>query len=221
MKALVVTSGGLDSTTLLWDVASRGYDEVRAVTFDYGARHSKEIDCARSNCQLMGIPHDVIELEVLESLAAIAGSALVNRNVDVPHVRDVMGDPQPVTYVPNRNMIFLSVVAALAEAYGCEHLYYGAQKHDIYGYWDATPNFLSAMNAVFSLNRKKPVQLLAPYINHSKGDIIRRGIELGVDYSETWSCYNGGEKPCGTCSTCAERIKGFADNGLIDPLMEN
>jgi 7-cyano-7-deazaguanine synthase len=222
MKAVVIVSGGLDSVTLLHQVVkTSSYEGVFAISFAYGQRHEgKELACAHYHAQLLGVPLNVVELPFLRDIADQAGSALVNRGVDVPHVKKVMGDPQPVTYVPNRNMMFLSIVAAYAEAVGAEAILYGAQRHDIYGYWDTTPQFLGAINQVFLLNRKKPIQILAPFVQDTKGDIVRRGVELGIDYARTWSCYNGLSKPCGTCSTCAERIKGFTDNGLVDPLME-
>jgi 7-cyano-7-deazaguanine synthase len=219
MKGLVILSGGLDSTTLLYHVLKDRRQEIEAVSFAYGQRHEgRELACADFHTKKLGVPHTIIDLPFLRDISERAGSALVNRGVPVPHVRTVMGDPQPVTYVPNRNMLFLSIAAAQAEAIGAEQVYYGAQKHDISGYWDTTPSFLQAMNGVMTLNRKKPVQILAPFVCDSKADIVRRGIALCVDYSHTWSCYEGKDQACGVCSTCAERLKGFADNDIADPL---
>jgi len=136
----------------------------------------------------------------------------------VPDVAAVMGDPQPPTYVPNRNMIFLALAAAYAETNDVADIYYGAQSHDMYGYWDTTPEFLAQLNQVYGLNRKTAVQIKAPLVNHSKTDILRLGLELEVDYAQTWSCYEGQETACGRCPTCAERLKAFANVGLVDPL---
>jgi 7-cyano-7-deazaguanine synthase len=129
-----------------------------------------------------------------------------------------MGDPQPVTYVPNRNMIFLALAAAFAETQGVGDIYYGAQRHDIYGYWDTTPQFLEQLNNVYRLNRKTPIQILAPFVTYSKTDILRKGLELEVDYGKTWSCYEGQDMACGRCPTCAERLQAFQNLGLTDPL---
>ncbi|HLY28050.1 MAG TPA: 7-cyano-7-deazaguanine synthase, partial [Aggregatilineales bacterium] len=131
---------------------------------------------------------------------------------------EVIGDPQPPTYVPNRNMIFLGLAVAYAESQDASDVYYGAQRHDLYGYWDTTPQFLEQLNAVYRLNRKSTLQIKAPFINDSKADLLRLGLELGVDYGKTWSCYVGQDKACGHCPTCAERLAAFREVGIKDPL---
>jgi 7-cyano-7-deazaguanine synthase len=115
-------------------------------------------------------------------------------------------------------MIFLALAAAFAETQGVSDIYYGAQRHDIYGYWDTTPQFLEQLNNVYRLNRKAPIQILAPFVTYSKTDILRIGLELEVDYSKTWSCYEGQDVACGRCPTCAERLQAFQNLGLTDPL---
>lgn len=130
----------------------------------------------------------------------------------------VTGDPQPITYVPNRNMIFLALAAAFAESLGADAVFYGAQRHDLYGYWDTTPDFLERLNHVYALNRKTPVHIRAPFVHHSKADLLRIGLDLGVDYGQTWSCYRGETLACGRCPTCAERLQAFAEVGVPDPL---
>jgi 7-cyano-7-deazaguanine synthase len=125
---------------------------------------------------------------------------------------------QPPTYVPNRNMILLSVAAAYAEAHDIRDVYYGAQALDEYGYWDCTSDFLERVNAVLALNRRERVTIHAPFIEKKKVDSVRLGIELGVLFANTWSCYRGGDKACGTCPTCVERLKGFKEAGVDDPL---
>ncbi len=147
-----------------------------------------------------------------------ASSALVADGLSIPDITQVANNPQPVTYVPNRNMIFLALAAAYAETAGAKVVYYGAQSHDMYGYWDTTADFLQRLNDLFALNRKTPIQVNAPFVNYTKTDILRRGLKLGVDYSQTWSCYKGQEKACGKCPTCAERLQAFANVGIPDPL---
>jgi 7-cyano-7-deazaguanine synthase len=115
-------------------------------------------------------------------------------------------------------MIFLALAAAFAESQGVSEIFYGAQRHDMYGYWDTTPEFLEQLNQVYGLNRKTPVEILAPFVSWSKTDIVRKGLELGVDYGRTWSCYEGLAAACGRCPTCAERLKAFEEVGVVDPL---
>ena len=125
---------------------------------------------------------------------------------------------QPPTYVPNRNMMLLSLAAAYAESKGATDVFYGAQQQDEYGYWDCTEEFLKKMNEVLSLNRGLPVRLHAPFMRMKKSEVLRAGLEMGVDYSRTWSCYRGGETPCRECPTCVERAKAFAVLDVPDPL---
>ncbi|NJN54567.1 MAG: 7-cyano-7-deazaguanine synthase [Anaerolineae bacterium] len=158
-----------------------------------------------------------MDLSLLRPL--FAHSALVDEGTAVPAIQDVLGDPQPATYVPNRNMIFLALAAAYAETNGVSDIYYGAQQHDMYGYWDTTPQFLAGLNDVYSLNRKTPIHIQAPFVQRSKADILRLGFEMGVDYSQTWSCYEGQEVACGRCPTCGERLQAFAEVGVVDPIV--
>lgn len=215
--AIIIVSGGLDSVTLLHYICKKKKSQASILTFKYGQKHAKEIDYAQYQSQLLGCDdHQIIDLSFLVS--AFGQSALVSNEVDIPDVVNVMGDPQPSTYVPNRNMIFLAIGAAYAENRGAQSLYYGAQQHDLYGYWDTTPEFLSRLNAVFNLNRKLTIQIEAPFVEYSKADIVRLGLDLGVDYAKTWSCYQGDDLACGTCPTCAERLQAFAEVGMTDPL---
>jgi 7-cyano-7-deazaguanine synthase len=161
--------------------------------------------------------HRLLDLSSLRPLFSV--SALVSEKLAVPTAAAVESDPQPSTYVPNRNMIFLALAAAYAESHGVDDIFYGAQRHDLYGYWDTTPQFLERLNQVYQLNRKTPVQIQAPFVQYSKADILRLGLELGVDYGRTWSCYEGREVACGRCPTCAERLAAFAEAGVQDPLL--
>jgi 7-cyano-7-deazaguanine synthase len=217
VDSVVIVSGGFDSVSLLHYLVKEEKRTPAVISFLYGQKHHREIECARENVALLGLQHhNVLDLAPLHSV--FAGSALTTEAVAIPDVEVVMGDPQPPTYVPNRNMIFLALAAAYAESVGVADVYYGAQKHDIYGYWDTTPQFLEALNGVYNLNRKTPIQIRAPFVNHSKTDILRVGLALGIDYSKTWSCYAGGAKACGRCSTCAERLAAFRVVGIPDPL---
>jgi 7-cyano-7-deazaguanine synthase len=214
---VAIVSGGMDSVTLLhYLVKERGL-ETAVITFLYGQKHAKEVELAREQARLLGCgEHVVLDLGVLRPL--FTTSALVADDIAIPTIADVTGDPQPATYVPNRNMIFLALAAAYAESHEANTVYYGAQSHDMYGYWDTTPEFLAQLNQVYGLNRKMPIQIEAPFVHYSKTDILRKGLELGVDYGRTWSCYEGQTAACGQCPTCAERLQAFANVGVQDPV---
>lgn len=220
--AVVLLSGGLDSTTLLHHVAQErgGGAAVFALSFNYGQRHSRELDCAEWQARAVGVAeHRVIDISFMGPLVA-AGTSLVAGGAEVPDLSalDESQLDQPPTYVPNRNMMLLSLAAAYAEARGVREVYYGAQAADDYGYWDCTAAFVERINAVLGLNRRDAVTIQAPFLDKSKADLLRMGMALGVDYGHTWSCYRGGESPCGACPTCVERAKAFAAVGERDPL---
>src|SRR5271157_2090270 len=155
---LAIVSGGMDSVTLLHYLIKREGKRPAVLTFAYGQKHSKEIECARYQAKLLACEqHQIIDLSFL--VPAFASSALVSREIAIPPIDAVQGDPQPATYVPFRNTIFLSIAAAFAETLGVSEVCYGAQAHDLYGYWDTTPEYQERINALFSLNRKNPVQI--------------------------------------------------------------
>lgn len=217
IDSVVIVSGGLDSVTLLHYLVKREGRHPSVLTFIYGQKHEREVACAQEQADLLGCrEHRVLDLSLLRPL--FATSALVAGDLDIPGATAVHGDPQPATYVPNRNMIFLALAAAYAESHSVSDVFYGAQRHDLYGYWDTTPQFLERLNQVYRLNRKTPVQIQAPFVQYSKTDILRLGLELEVDYGRTWSCYEGREAACGRCPTCAERLTAFAQAGIRDPL---
>ncbi|NUM53611.1 MAG: 7-cyano-7-deazaguanine synthase QueC [Candidatus Hydrogenedentes bacterium] len=219
--AVVLVSGGLDSSVLLHHVVRQlRCAPVHAVSFDYGQRHAKELDCAHWQADAADVAAQrVIDVTFLGDLVKGA-SALVSGGKVVPDLSDLETAQldQPPTYVPNRNMILLSIAAAYAETQGIRDVYYGAQALDEYGYWDCTTEFLARVNNVLSLNRREPVTVHAPFIHKKKVESVRLGIELGVNFGYTWSCYRGGEKACGTCPTCVERLKAFEEAGVADPL---
>lgn len=214
---VAVVSGGFDSVTLLHRLVKHEKLQPAVITFLYGQKHNREIICAKENADLLGCEvFQQVDLAPFRTL--FATSALVSDEVAIPTIDSVRGDPQPTTYVPNRNMIFLALAVAFAESLSVSDVYYGAQHHDMYGYWDTTPEFLNKLNTVYLLNRKTPVQIKAPFVNFSKSDILRTGLDLDVDYAKTWSCYAGKERACGKCPTCAERLAAFAEVGIVDPL---
>jgi 7-cyano-7-deazaguanine synthase len=219
--AVVLLSGGLDSTTLLHYAARElRRAPVFALSFDYGQRHARELACARWQAEAAGVgEHRVVDLRFLREVLR-EGSALVEGGAAVPDLRDLSADQldQPPTYVPNRNMLLLSIAAAYAESKGVRDVFYGAQAQDEYGYWDCTADFLERMNAVLALNRRDAIRIHAPFVGWRKAETLRRGLALGVDYAQTWSCYRGGEVACGTCPTCVERRNAFREAGLTDPL---
>jgi 7-cyano-7-deazaguanine synthase len=218
--AVVLLSGGVDSSVLIHYVArSLGHAPVHALSFNYGQRHGRELLCAQAQASAAGAAHRVIDLSFLGPLLA-AGSSLIAGGAAVPDLKDLREEElaQPPTYVPNRNMMLLSMAAAYAEANGIQAVYYGAQAQDEYGYWDCTQEFLSRLNHVLALNRKEAVTIHAPFVNKSKAETVQLGIDLGVDFAQTWSCYRGEEKPCGTCPTCVERKNAFTACGVGDPV---
>jgi len=216
VDCVAIVSGGLDSVTLLHYLVQSKKAKPYVISFQYGQKHVRELQCAEINATELGCPYSQIDLTGLGAL--FDSSALVSGEREIPHIETVMGDPQPPTYVPNRNMLFLSIAAAFAENKGVGTIYYGAQRHDIYGYWDTTQQFLERLNSVYALNRKSRITIEAPFVTFSKTDTLKLGLSLGVDYAKTWSCYAGGDKACGVCPTCAERLTAFKEAGIPDPL---
>lgn len=215
MDCVCIVSGGLDSVTLLHYLRKKINREPAAITFQYGQRHLKEVALAEEQASLLKLIHKTVDITPLAELWF--SSSLIDNHLSIPSAADVEPNSQPSTYVPNRNMIFLSLAIAWAETIGVKEVYYGAQKHSIYGYWDTTPEFVEYTNNVYKLSPNH-IRIVAPFLNFAKEDILRIGIELGVDYSKTWSCYAGDEIACGICPTCVERLKAFEALGVADPV---
>lgn len=213
MKALVILSGGLDSTTLLYDTISQGY-EVQALSFNYGQKHKKELNCAEATCKALSIPHKIVSLDVLNDLAP---SSLTRGSIDVPEGYYAASNMKE-TVVPNRNMVLISLAASYAISQGIQKIFYGAHSGDHAIYPDCRPEFVLKMQDVLKCCDYLPVTLQAPYLNLTKGDILKTGLKLGVDYSLTWTCYNGREKACGKCGSCTERLEAFEHNNITDPI---
>ncbi|HEX8846716.1 MAG TPA: 7-cyano-7-deazaguanine synthase QueC [Pyrinomonadaceae bacterium] len=221
-KAVVLLSGGLDSTTTLAIAKSEGY-EVYALTFRYGQRHEVEIEAARRIAALYNVAEHVI---AQIDLRAFGGSALTG-DIAVPKGRTSaeMAGSIPVTYVPARNTIFLSFALAWAEVLGTNDIFIGVNSLDYSGYADCRPEYIEAFQRMADLATKAGVEgkqqlkIHTPLINLTKAQIVRKGIELGVDYSLTITCYDPstGGAACGQCDACLLRLKGFAENGIKDP----
>lgn len=214
-KAVIILSGGMDSTTLAYDIMKGGkYDEVHAISFNYGQVHSKELECAKITAGKLGIHnHHVVDLS---NLGGILNSALTG---DVPVPEGAYDDEnQKLTVVPNRNMIMLSIAAGYAMSIGATDLYYGAHAGDHAIYPDTRPIFVDEINRVLSVAHYTPVKVITPYLHYMKGNIAAKGMLLGVPYEDTWTCYKGGDISCGKCGSCDERKKAFEFAGFTDPL---
>ncbi len=212
-RAVVLLSGGMDSTTLLFHVRQTlGVADIHALTFLYGQKHARELAMARWQAQAVGGTR-LAEWTLAMPDGVAAASALTNPATAVPDLAAIPTDErdQPITYVPNRNMMFLTLAAAYAEAQGIADVFYGAQAQDEYGYWDCTQTFAERINAVLALNRRRPVTVHAPFSTMTKRDVVRIGRTLGVDYDRTWSCYRGENQPCGACPSCVERERALGD----------
>lgn len=212
-KAVIIFSGGIDSTTLLYDILNQGF-EVHALTFYYHQKHCKEIDCARNICAKLQIPHKILDLTILND---IAPSSLTRDNWVIP-IGNYNDESMKQTVVPNRNMVMLSIAGSFAIGIGAPSLFYGAHSGDHTIYPDCRPVFVNAMQIAFHVCDWQDLLLYVPFLHLSKADIITRGIKLGVPYEMTWTCYKGGEKPCGECGSCSERKRAFQEVGVSDPL---
>jgi 7-cyano-7-deazaguanine synthase len=220
---VVLLSGGLDSTTALY-WAARRYDEVRAVTFDYGQRHRVEIRAARWIAGQLGLPHTLLRID----LGQVGGSALTDPSIAVPrHARvpRLRRAGPPATYVPFRNGVLLALAAAWAEAREIGELVCGFNVVDSPEYPDTRPAFVRAMERAINAGTKaaagaRAMKIRAPFLALKKSDIIRVGLSLGADYSRSITCYSGRERPCGSCSACLLRARAFKEVGRPDPLIE-
>lgn len=212
-KVVVIYSGGMDSFTVLNRAIADGY-EVYPLSFDYGQRHKKELDYAARVCTKLGVPHKIVDISAINQL--IGGSSLTSE-IDVPegHYAE---ESMKQTVVPNRNMILLSLAIGYAVSLEANKVYYGAHSGDHAIYPDCRPEFVEKMNDVSLIANYEAVEIYSPYLNVSKIEILTDGLSLGLDYADTWTCYNGREKACGKCGACQERLEAFEKNGIEDPL---
>jgi 7-cyano-7-deazaguanine synthase len=215
-KAVLIYSGGMDSYTMLNCLAKANW-QLAALSFDYGQRHSKELQFAKRVCENMGIPHHVLDLQVLNPL--LQGSSLTSA-IDVPegHYSE---ETMKATVVPNRNMIMLSIAIGYAVSINHDHVYTAVHAGDHAVYPDCRKVFVDAMSAVGAIANYRPVTVQAPFIDISKGDILKEGAKVGLvaeDYKNAWTCYNGREQACGKCGACVERLEAFSELEWTDPL---
>ncbi|MGB1706293.1 MAG: 7-cyano-7-deazaguanine synthase QueC [Rubripirellula sp.] len=226
-RAVILLSGGLDSATCLAIARNEGF-ETHTVAFRYGQRHQYELQRARLLSENFGAAsHRVVDID----LAQFGGSALTDAAIDVPKSEtvDAIGTAIPVTYVPARNTVFLSLSLAFAETVDAKDIFIGVNSLDYSGYPDCRPEFIQAFEQMANLATKAGVEesqklkIHTPLIDLTKAQIIARGMELGVDYGLTLSCYDPGEagRPCQHCDACLLRARGFATNGIQDPAIEN
>lgn len=224
MKALVLFSGGVDSTTCLgMAVEKYGREQVTALSVFYGQKHKKEIEAAEKIAAYYKVEHLQLDLERIFRYSDC--SLLSHSEQEIPkedyasQIADAAGKPVS-TYVPFRNGLFLASAASIALSKGCEVIYYGAHRDDAAGaaYPDCSSAFYQAMNQAVLEGSGGQARIEAPFIEWTKAEIVRKGLELNVPYEMTWSCYLGGEKPCGVCGTCRDRRAAFEKNGVEDPI---
>ena len=216
-KAVIIVSGGIDSTVLLYKTLDKGYD-ARALTFLYGQRHVKEAGYAENICRTLGVPHKTVDLSSMKEL--LSGSALTDSSVEVPEVPETAEHYETLqaTIVPNRNAIFLSVAIGYAVSLGSENVYFGAHFSDRGVYPDCRSEFVDAFQNAERLATDIPgLTIKAPFVDSDKREIVKLGRELGVPFKDTWTCYKGGALHCGTCSSCRERKRAFSEAGVPDP----
>jgi len=225
MKALVLFSGGLDSTTCLaLAVEKYGADEVLALSVSYGQKHTKEIEAAKAIAAHYGVMLKTLDLAAI--FADSDCSLLQGSDAEIPkesyaeQLSETNGRPVS-TYVPFRNGLFLSSAASIALSFGCEVIYYGAHADDAAGnaYPDCSSDFNDAINRAIWLGSGSQLRVEAPFVGKKKSDVVAEGLRLKAPYALTWSCYEGGSRPCGLCGTCRDRAAAFAENGIEDPAL--
>lgn len=226
-KALVLFSGGVDSTTCLGLALERfGKENVEVLSISYGQKHHKEMECAAKVLEYYGIKGQNIDLTEMFTYSDC--SLLSHSKQEIPkssydeQLKDREGSPV-TTYVPFRNGLFLSAAASIGLSKGCSYLYYGAHRDDAAGnaYPDCSEVFYNAMNEAIREGSGHQIRLEAPFINKNKAQVVAEGLRLKVPYELTWSCYEGGENPCGTCGTCIDRRRAFEANGIQDPAVKS
>lgn len=213
-KAVVIYSGGMDSFTVLHLALKQGY-ELYPLTFDYGQRHAKEVEYAQKVCVSLQLPLKVLDIRVINQL--MQSSSLTQDGLEIPegHYKE---ESMKSTVVPNRNMILLSLAIGYAVDIGALDVFYGAHSGDHAIYPDCRPEFVNAMNDVAKIANYDPIEIHTPFLHSDKIEILKTGIEMGLDYGNTWTCYNGREKACGKCGSCNERLEAFRLNHQQDPL---
>ena len=225
-KIVLAFSGGADSSVLLFMAAASGVKEIHTVTFDYGQRHHREMQCIplQKKNLLEKYPdvkftNKIIDVSYIKDISPT--SSLTNLDIDNPDISKIAGDAQPVSYVPFRNQMFLSICCAYGESLKVDEVWYGAAQADsLAGYWDGSNEFVDSINNLVSLNREHRMLIAAPLLSMSKADIVRQGVELGVNFGDTWTCYSSREDGLADATTPSSslRIQGFINAGFRDPI---
>ena len=224
MEAMVLFSGGIDSTTCLaLAIEKFGKENVLAISIYYGQKHDKEMSAAKSIVDYYEVEHITLDLSKMFEFSNC--SLLSHSDVEIPHEsysEQLDNEDVASTYVPFRNGLFLSSAASIGLSKGCKVIYYGAHADDSAGsaYPDCSEEFYNSMNKAIYEGSGKQIRLEAPFINTNKAGIIKKGLELKVPYELTWSCYEGKEEPCGKCGTCIDRISAFEANNTVDPIIQ-
>ncbi len=222
-KAVCLISGGLDSCVTAFLAKKEGYDELHAISFDYGQLHKQELSCAKKIARAVGATNHIL---FFVDLKRFGGSSLLDKTFVFPQDRKIseIGKGKiPSTYVPARNTVFLSLALGYAEVLDADAIFLGTHAMDYSGYPDCRPEYLQAFQAMANLATRRgvegrPILIKAPILHLTKAEIIKKGIELGVPFEYTWSCYQGKRKACGRCDSCLLRLKGFQEAGLDDPI---
>jgi 7-cyano-7-deazaguanine synthase len=235
-KIVLSFSGGMDSSVLLYLAQKSGYSHIHTLSFDYGQRHIRELNCIEKQIDNLNWLHErCLHLQNINSNLQITNkiidvsyikdvankSSLTNHNISNPNIKEMAGDAQPVSYVPFRNMMFLSIACAYAETMECDTVWYGAAQADsLAGYWDCSTEFLPYINNLISLNRKTKIKIEAPLLNMSKKDIVVKGVEMGVNFADTWTCYSNRADGLADADTPSSslRLRGFIEAGYRDPI---
>ena len=225
-KLVLSISGGMDSVVLLHMAVDRGFKEIHLISYDYGQRHKRELTCVSSQIEAVKakvpdlvVTHYIADVGFIKHLAPT--SSLTNEAIDNPDISKMAGDAQPVSYVPFRNQLFNTIGCAYAEAKGADTVWYGAAEVDsLAGYWDGSNEFVDSMNALIALNREHRINIEAPLLTMSKEAIVEEGVRLGVDFSNTWTCYSNRKDGLADATTPSSsmRVKGFVDAGYQDPI---
>ena len=224
-KLLLTLSGGMDSVVLLHMAVDQGYDDIHTISFDYGQRHRRELECIKKQFDDVYSKHDVvlsntvIDARFLSKISPT--SSLTNTDIDNPDISKMAGDAQPVSYVPFRNQMFNTIACAYAESNGINTVWYGAAEVDsLAGYHDGSKEHIDAFNKLIALNREHRITLEAPLLTMSKAAIVKEGVRLGVAFSNTWTCYSSREDGLADATTPSSsmRVKGFIDAGYCDPI---
>ena len=221
-KVVISLSGGLDSTILTYTLVEQyGAENVHALSFNYNQKHSIELEKAKTTCMKLGILHKVIDITFLGDMLKDTSALIADSEINTPTITESLGEPQPVSYVSNRNLILSSLCASYAESIEAKYIYLAFQQQDVYGYWDTTLEFVKRLNQVLQLNRKTSIEIKAPFVQMSKSEEIEIGLTLNVPFEDTWTCYSGSnekEEACGTCLSCSDRIGNFAKLGIKDTI---